>query len=69
MALNPLALQHAMNRKPIQPRLLNDDHPQHFPARANAFCLSSHRRVNSAATFPADTPCFDISRRRRARPA
>src|ERR1700722_19296346 len=25
MALNPLALQHAMNPKPIQSRLLNDD--------------------------------------------
>jgi hypothetical protein len=25
MALNPLALQHEMNPKPIQSRLLNDD--------------------------------------------
>src|SRR5271165_6559797 len=31
-----------------------------FPVRANAFCLSSDRRANSAAMFPADTPCFDI---------
>src|SRR5271166_2029648 len=31
-----------------------------FPVRSNAFCLSSDRRANSAAMFPADTPCFDI---------
>ena len=30
MALNPLALQHAMNPKPIQPRLLNGDDMKGF---------------------------------------
>src|ERR1019366_5952590 len=31
-----------------------------FPVRANAFCLSSEKRVNSAAMSPAETLCFDI---------
>ncbi len=31
-----------------------------FPVRANPLCLSSERRVNSEAMFPADTLCFDI---------
>ena len=30
MALNPLALQHAMNPKPIQSRRLNDDDLEGF---------------------------------------
>ena len=60
MALNPLTLQHAMNPKPIQPRLLNDDHLEGFSGPRKRLLLSSDRRINSAAMFPADTPCFDI---------
>ncbi len=30
-----------------------------FPVRANALCLSSEKRANSAQMFPTGTLCFD----------
>ena len=48
-----LTVQHAMNPKPIQSRLLNEENLEGFSVRADTLCLSSDSHANSAAMIPS----------------